>query len=142
MIDDGVFYHGSPYKLNNGESLQIRPSAVIDNEKAVFATNRQSFAVVFAATWTDVDIEFGFDEHEADIPYIKEQYPDAFRVFNVPGWIYTVEKGYFENDSRLGMQGYEFISRTNVPIISARYVKNIWLEILREKNITLKFYHT
>ena len=137
--DTNVFYHGSPCKIKDGECIHLRPSAVVDNEQVVFATNTYSFAVVFAAKWTDLDIEFGFDESD-DNPYIKEQYPDAFCVFNVPGWIHVVDKAPFKNDARLGLQGYEFISRTEVPIIDTHYIKNVLLEILRRRDIKLKFY--
>jgi hypothetical protein len=122
---ENIYYHGSPNDIRNGY-LTPRPTSVLDGEDAVFATSKYSFALVFGAKWSDSDIEFGIIN---GVPIIKEQYPNAFDLLKTEGWIYLVDKIYFENDKRLGLQGFEFISKKRVPIIKAVYVKNLFTEI-------------
>ena len=126
MIKENYYYyHGSPNEIKTGY-LTPRPTAVLDGEDAVFATHKYSFALVFAAKWNDSDIEFGIVN---GVPIIKEQYPNAFDILKTEGWIYLVDSIYFENDKRLGLQGFEFISKTRVPIIRATRITNLFTEI-------------
>lgn len=87
-----IFYHGSnvliPKSSDGFRYLEPRPSKVIDNESAVFATNNKDMAVIFIPFWKDNQIEFGIVNKKL---YCIEQYPNAFDIFNKCGYIYEVD---------------------------------------------------
>src|SRR5437867_1330327 len=100
-----VLYHGSSHNI---KVLEPRPSKILDNEKAVFATDSKILAVAFIPKWSDCDIDIGYYKGHL---YCCEQYPKAFNLFtNIKGYVYTVDKNQFISDERLGMKNHEFIS--------------------------------
>jgi hypothetical protein len=123
-----VLYHGSTHKINK---LLPRPSKIIDNEHAVFATNKRWLALVFIAQATDRFLEIGFVGGKG---YILEAEPDAFDVYLVEksGYIYTVNDDTFDSDPRLGMKNHEFISSNEVDIISTEHIPDIYEELKKE----------
>lgn len=128
------YYHGSTHKLN---ILKPRNSKVIDNEKAVFATNNKDIAVIFIPKWTDCDIDLGFYK---GIPYASEQYPDAFnKLKDVSGYLYYVPKDKFNSDNRLGMKRHEFICRDNVKVQKTEEIKDVY-KYLKKSSINLVTY--
>jgi hypothetical protein len=115
-------YHGSSTLIK--EKLEPRSSKVIENEKAVFATDSIELAIIFIAKWSDCDFNLGYYR---DKLYLMELYPDAFNKFkNVSGYIYKVDKSLFNSDERLGMQKHEFISYNDVSIIETIYITDIY----------------
>jgi hypothetical protein len=125
-----MLYHGSPQNIK-GKYLLPRPSGVINNENAVFATNNYHIASLFSAKWTDLDFEFGFHNKKL---FVIEQYPNAFDKLKKRAWIYSVDKDLFKTDPRLGLQGFEFISYKKVPILQKTYVRNIFKEVNKKKS--------
>lgn len=110
-MDSKYLYHGSSTNLDiMTDMLEPKPSKVINFESAVFATNTLWLSIFFIPKKSDCDIESGFISGK---PYIIEQYPGAFDKFlkNKTGYIYYLGPNNFKSDPRLGLQGYEFISR-------------------------------
>lgn len=129
-----ILYHGSSHKIN---ILEPRPSMVISNEKAVFATNSKTLAVVFIPKWNDCDLDLGYHHN---VLYCAEQYPDAFdKLKGVSGFIYTVDRSYFMSDDRLGMKQHEFISKTEVPILSTETINDVY-NYLKKVNMCMITY--
>ena len=124
-----MLYHGSNKEIK-GKFLLPRPSFVLNGDEAVFATNRFEFAAFFSAKTTDNDI--AFIVHDGKF-FIMEQYPGAFKMLKKGAWIYEVDPKHFKTDSRLGLQGYEFISDVKLPIHKKQYVKSIW-NVLHRKS--------
>lgn len=118
-------YHGSSSEID--EYLEPRPSKVIDGEKAVFATDNKSLALVFIPKSTDKELGIGTVH---GVPYVMEEFPGAFNLLKTPGYIYTVSKNGFLTDKRLGMKNNEFISRNKVKIINKSSIKNVYNELL------------
>jgi len=141
----GVLFHGSPYALlkqdagHVQQSLTPRPSKVIDNEKAVFATSCRWLALVFAGQARSNDLDYGFLHGK---PYISEVTNDAFnRILNRSGHVYTVPADNFVRDSRLGMPNHEFICRDSaVVVLEHEYVPNLWLQLQQFQNIRMIWY--
>lgn len=127
--DKKFYYHGSPTKL---EKLEPRPSFVINNESAVFATDKRYLALVFIAKANDQDIELGFINNK---PYILEQYPGAFDKFlkKKSGYIYYLDPKQFKQDKRLGMYNHEFISYNPVNILKTEKIKDIYEELVKSE---------
>lgn len=114
-------YHGTSHDVN---SLEPRPSKVLENEKAVFATDSKDLAVIFIPRWNDCDMDLGYHR---GVLYCSEQYPNAFdKLKNVKGYIYTVDKDKFSSDSRLGMKKHEFICKDSVPIIKKEIIDDAY----------------
>jgi hypothetical protein len=129
------YYHGSQKLIEN--YLEPKPSKVLEGDEAVFATNTKWLALIFIAHTTDSDIEIGFIDN---IPYIMEQYPEAFNKFlNTGGYIYYVDPELFKSDTRLGMQQHEFISDNKVPIIKKEEIENIY-KALKETEVNFISY--
>jgi hypothetical protein len=128
-MSNALVYHSSPTWIAS-DYIEPRPSRVLDGEHAVFAAPHEFVSLVFAATWSDDDFEFGF---HGDNWYLKEQYPNAFtNIFaGRAGYVYTLRADGFETDSRLGLSHNELINRNPVQIISRRLVVDIGREILR-----------
>lgn len=124
VMSHGFLYHGSTSDITNGY-LMPRPSYVVDEEKVVFATQVYWMAALFGIPWSDSDIEFGSLD-DSDEFIIEEQYPNAFNVLKKSTKIYKVSADQFINDARLGLQGYEFISRKKVPILSVDEIHNVY----------------
>jgi hypothetical protein len=101
------------------------PSKVIDNEPAVFATNKLWLALLFIAHAKDADFESGFYNKQ---PYILEQYPGAINKFlkNKNGYIYYLNKDNFYSDDRLGLQGNEFISANEEKIVKTIEIPDVY----------------
>ncbi len=133
--NDGYYYHGSKEKL---PYLEPRPSRVIDNELAVFATNKLWLAIIFIAGATDYDIELGFIN---DKPYILEQNPGAFDKLlkGVSGYVYFLSKKNFRSDKRLGLQKHEFISRQKEKIIKTKYIPNLYDALKKSETNLITF---
>lgn len=119
-----TYYHGSSLLISE---LEPRPSRVIDNELAVFATNTRWLAAFFAAGNNDIGCGF-FN----DAPYIIEESAGGFDRYlkNVQGYIYHVSPTNFHSDCRLGMKRHEFISRENVKIMSVEKIGDIYAELV------------
>ncbi|VBB18668.1 hypothetical protein YASMINEVIRUS_1199 [Yasminevirus sp. GU-2018] len=121
-----VLYHGSAKHLT---VLEPRPSRVIDNEKAVFATDSKDLAVVFIPRWSDCDMDLGYHNN---ILYCSEQYPNAFdKLKGISGFIYQVDKSLFTSDKRLGMQHHEFICKTPVTILSEEKIDDVFSYLMK-----------
>lgn len=125
------YYHGSPYKITG--DLIPKPSKVINNEEAVFATNQRWLALVFLSEHTNKDLSFGFLNGE---PIIEEMYPGAMKILKASGYIYYVDPTDFTSDSRLGMRGHEFIQKKPVKILKTEYISDAWKEL---QNLPIKF---
>jgi hypothetical protein len=124
------YYHGSEKNIT-GTVLDPRPSRVIDNEKAVFATNTKALALLFIPKWSDNDFELTcYNNHI----YFIENYPNAFdHIFSdKSGYIYQVDKQKFHSDDRLGMKNHEFISDSTVQIQKKEYIPDI-VSILKQQ---------
>lgn len=88
-------YHGSSQKF---DILKCFPSSILNNEKVVFATPNYINSVIFSASWTDYDFDFG----KIDKYYLIEKYPGAFDILkNKFGYIHYLNKSDFQNDKRL-----------------------------------------
>ena len=131
--DSDYYFHGSTINIKN-EILKPKSSNVIDNEKAVFATNNKSLSVLFMAKWDDSHIQAGFYNNTL---IVEEIYDGAFDKLKVSGYIYYVDPKQFKNDKRLGMQGYEFISNETVKILKRVEIKNAYNYLKRQKDIKL-----
>lgn len=131
---ENILYHGSSHKIN---VLEPRPSRVIDNEKAVFATNSKTLAVAFIPKWSDCDLDLGYHHN---ILYCIEQYPAAFdKLKGVTGFVYTVDGSYFVSDERLGMKQHEFISKTEVPVLSTEIINDVY-DYIKKSNMCMITY--
>lgn len=103
------YFHGSDKII---ELLEPRPSGVIDYEKAVFATDSYTNAVIFsAAAWTDYDFTMGSNSTGKN--YLVEMYPGAFDKLDAVGYIHHLPSKPFHHDPRLGLDN-EFISFQSV----------------------------
>lgn len=120
-------YHGSIKP--NIKILQPMSSKVIDDEKAVFATDEKYLCVFFIARLSDNDVDLGYVNN---IPIATEQYPGAFdKMKNIDGYIYYLDASNFINDSRLGMQGHEFISYTKQKVIKEEYIPDVYEYLIK-----------
>lgn len=126
------YYHGSKKKISG--NLLPRPSRVINNEKAVFATNTKWLSVIFIADFTDNDIDVGFINGKG---YIMEKYPKAFNKLKTGGYIHYVNPENFKSDKRLGMKNKEFISKSKVKIEKVIKIKNVYNYIKRQKDVVI-----
>lgn len=115
------YYHGSSTLIK--DYLLPHPSAVINGENAVFATNTHWLALVFIPRHTDADLDIGFAD---GIPYIAEKYAGAFKLLKASGYIYEVSTREFHSDPRLGMQHHEFINPQKVRILHQKFVPDIF----------------
>lgn len=109
------FYHGTDRTV---DVFEPRPSRVIDNELAVFATSSYADAVVFSAQWTDYDFVFGSVNGER---FLIENYPDALEKLNRNGYIHYLPPKSFTHDRRLGLSN-EYISRESVAALKCDVV--------------------
>jgi hypothetical protein len=125
-----TFYHGTTIDIK--DKLIPRPSKVIDNEKAVFATNNIMLATIFISNFKNQDIDLS---KYGGKWFLIEQRPNAFKELlkNKSGIIYHLDSSSFSNDKRLGLQGIEFISKTPVKILKKKVIKDIWKCILKYK---------
>lgn len=105
--EQAVYYHGSSKVIDR---LDPRPSGVIDNEEAVFATDSYTDAVIFSAAWTDYNFIMGTTDGKI---HLVERYPGAFDKLNAVGYIHRLPANKFHHDSRCGLDN-EFISWTAV----------------------------
>jgi len=118
-------YHGSA--LGGLDTLEPRPSRVIGNKKAVFATPKKWAAIAFAARWRDSDMEMGTTNGK---PYLTEQHAGAFhKVYAKGGWLYTVENKGFKKDKRL--MRIERVSKVPVKVIKKEYISDPLTELER-----------
>ena len=134
-------WHGSSTPING--ALQPRPSRVLNNERAVFATNQRCIALTFAgAEWTDATMtlsRFGREEPW----YLYENAPGVFdRVYGTRasprgGYLYQVAEDGFTSDPRLGMQGTEFVKRAQVPIVATVHIPNLREALEQERGIVM-----
>ena len=129
-----TYYHGSSIKIDS--YLQPHSSKVIDDEKAVFATPKKFIACIFIPKWNDDMIGFGSYNDEW---FLQENVKDAFKIFNISGYIYTVSSKNFKNDERLGLQDNEFICYETVEILKTEYIENVF-DVIKNENINL-IYH-
>lgn len=120
-----VLYHGSSHLI---ETLEPRPTRVLEGEDAVFATNSKSLAAVFIPKWGDTDLAVGF--HRGKL-YIIEQYPEALELLRAKnkrgfaGYIYTVSAEGFTSDPRLGMKNAEFIRKAKTKVIDTEIINDV-----------------
>lgn len=130
-MESNTYYHGSNTLINDW--LEPRPSQVVDMEKVVYATNIKWLSLAFIPRASDADIEIGFINFK---PYILEQYPGAFELFNCSGYVYHVNRQCFQTDKRLGMFCHEFISHKFVPILYTEKINNVHDE-LKKHDVTM-----
>ena len=119
------YYHGSKFKIDS-KYLEPRASRVIDNEKAVFATNNRAFALMFINKWNDSQIQLGSIGGSL---YCLEMHPNTFNLLKGSGYIYGLSPSYFSTDKRLGMKKVEFISKKRVTILKVIKIKDALAEI-------------
>lgn len=133
MTENEYYYHGSKHKI--ADYLEPRPSKVIEDEKAVFATNTRWLAIFFIVSPGDADIEVGFINNQ---PYIMEQWPGAFdkHLKDRTGYLYFVKKDQFHSDPRLGMKRHEFISDEKVKIEKTEIIDDVYDEI-KKADVTM-----
>ena len=126
-----MLYHGSSHDIS---VLEPRPSIILENEKAIFATDSFTLAAAFIPKWTDCDFIFGYHE---DRMYIIEVWPGAFiNIFSgVSGWIYGVNDEGFVSDKRLGMQQHEFINKKNVKVQEKHKIDDVMKYLEKSKDI-------
>lgn len=117
------YYHGSKTQIT---TLEPRPSRVINNEKAVFATNSLSTALMFIGDWDDRDISYGTYN---DIHYAIEHHHGTFNKLRCSGYVHMVDPELFHSDPRLGLQDREFISHEEVPVIDHMYIDDAFEEM-------------
>lgn len=124
------YYHGSPTRITK---LDPRPSSVIDNEKAVFATSSREMALIFISKFTDLDFEMGIYKNRI---YILENIPGAIKEkLNCPGYLHYVDSRKFHSDPRLGLQNIEFISDTSVPVVKVQKINNVYKELVKSGKV-------
>lgn len=150
-----LYYHGTLAEMSNrhfnkaaqtGQSsvlgtktilstLMPHSSAVLEGESAVFAANAPWLAIFFIAQARDCDIGCGFIN---SIPYIMENNVGAFdkMLRGHSGYIYSVDASNFHSDTRLGLQGREFISKTSEVILESKFVPDIF-EALVQSGINM-----
>lgn len=119
----GVLFHGSPQPL---EYIRPSPSPIVNGEEVVFGTPTRWLALVFSAHVTSKDLGFGLVD---GIPYIVEMYPGAVDLLKKPGYLHIIPANGFITDKRLGLPGYEFIIRRDVPVLEVEKVPNIYEEL-------------
>jgi len=94
--DNAPLYHGSPQKLTH---LEPRPSRVLNNERAVFATPSRLMAILFSRPYKDEDIELGIVN---DTAYMREARPKSFeQLLRGPSYLHTLNPRGFYSDNRL-----------------------------------------
>ena len=127
------FFHGTPVLISDN-ILMTRPSSILDNELAVFATPDRNLALLFAAPWNDDDLNVGYVN---GILTIEEMYPDALvKIFkNKSGYVATVRATTFSTDKRLGMQTHEFISKVAVPVLKQELIQDLYTAIMSNESI-------
>ena len=126
-----MYYHGSNC-VPSDNVLLPRPSDVLNGESVVFATNRKSTALMFIGRWSDSDIEHGFIIHNGvEQEYAREQYPGAFDLLKVGGYVHCVNADEFRSNDRLGLTDVEFIARNPVKIIKTEYIPNVFNELVK-----------
>jgi hypothetical protein len=130
------YYHGSSNKI---EILEPRPSAVINNESAVFATNSKVLSILFIARASGCEIEIGY---YGDKLYALEVTSGMFNKYlDTSGYVHMVESKYFKSDNRLGMKNSEFISDKNVPVVNVEYIPNLYSELRKYQFDMITFEH-
>lgn len=123
-------YHGT-YK----ELKMVKPhmSALIGCP-AVYGTPYKKWAVLFSVDWNDDDFEVGFQN---GLAYIQEMYCGAFERLKKGGFVCTLLDGKFENHPRLGLQGVEFISRTECRVDSCEFISSVWEWLVANEGFNL-----
>lgn len=118
------YYHGS--KLLIKDHLEPRSSAVINGQKAVFATNKISMAMFFASGAPESMIEVGSMGNELErFYYLRETKPNAFeKFFKGIFYLYVLDPNNFNPDQRI--QPTEFISNQPVKILKTYRIKNLY----------------
>jgi hypothetical protein len=124
------YFHGSDQEV---DTLHTKYCKLVD-ANVVFATPSRTLALMFIPRMTDLDTEIGFLSGRM---YVAEQYPGAFNLFKVSGWIYHVNSDYFESHSKLGMSKHEVVAYTDVPIIKKEYIKNVYNVLLKCNELTM-----
>lgn len=128
-------FHGSKNHIDG--HIEPRPSRVINNEFAVFATDDKALSAVFIPKWSDCDLSLGYSD---GILYCMEMYPDAFNLLKgVSGYIYTLSMDGFVTDERLGMKNHEFINVDKVPIIDTEQINDVYEYLLESHICLIKF---
>lgn len=128
-----AYYHGSKIQLN---TIEPRPSKVVNNEKVVFATNNKWLSIAFIAKFTDNDIEIGVTN---DVLYLCEQYENAFKFLKCSGYVHYVDEKYFQPDDRLGMKNHEFISHTCVPASYSEKIECVYDALQKGEVLMIEF---
>jgi hypothetical protein len=126
-------YHGSPQQLTQ---IDPRPSRVIGDESAVFASPHKEVAMSFLAPWTDEDFTQGNINGEF---YMQENYPGAFekKFKGRSGYLHQLAAEGFKSDPRLTK--YEQISDKAVTPISAEYIEDLLTALQNQNKIRLQF---
>jgi hypothetical protein len=129
-------YHGSTYIIK--DKLEPRSSIVINNKKAVFATPEKMIALSFLPNWDNSHFEHGSFNNKKNLTIIEKSKNNFNKYFNnKKGYIYKVRSNTFKNDKRLGLQGWEFISKKSVKIVSCTKINNVLLELKKCKKVNL-----
>jgi hypothetical protein len=130
---EAAVYHGSPH--GDIQQLEPRPSAVIDNEEAVFATPHKGMALSFLARWRDPDFIQGTINKGPLV--MRERYPGAFEKIygGKSGYLYTLPEEGFRADDRL--MSKEVINPEAVTPARVEHIQDI-LKAMGEAGVIMK----
>lgn len=129
MAKPSTLYHGSPKRL---KTLHPKDSGYRGNH--VFATNRYSFALAYAANqWNDYDI----NQSRVDGKMILTEIIQGRikEIFDCPGYIHIVPgKSFYQ------ISGSEFASDVPVNVISVKFIPNVLDELKKMPDVKILFY--
>lgn len=77
--------------------LEPRKSNAFE-KPVVFATNKYLDAVLFCASWSYYDFEFGYFKNKG---YLVERYPGALNILNTDGYIHYLDIKDFHKENKL-----------------------------------------
>ncbi len=127
------FYHGTTVNLNTGDFLEPHPSYLLNNERVVYGTPNRWLALIFVSRFNDDSLQHGFYD---EVYTLKEMKPGVFDAMkNERGYIYKISSENFKNDSRLGLQGSEFISDKHKKIVELEKIDSVYSELKRYSEI-------
>ena len=109
--------------------LKPFPHNGVDGESVVFATPDIRFALAMIhGTGNELAVGYFVDQetHKEEM-YIDELVPDAFKLLEAPGIVYTLEDTGFMSDPRLSH--LELISKKETPVITETAYPNILAEL-------------
>lgn len=126
-----MLYHGS--KIAGIKTLKPSPHNGVDGEAVVFATSDIRFAMAMIhGTGDELAVGYFVDQktHKEEM-YIDELVPNAFKLLESSGTIYTLEDTGFVPDPRLSH--LELVSKSETPTLSEVQCENIFAELKKHE---------